>query len=109
MPGLEIVIVVLSGLSLTLLQLRERPVLSLAAALVLVGAPALGGIVAFARAGVLFDPVLPTLTALGGVPARHHHRLPRQGTRAPRHPRALRLFPAARADRRGSRPIPRPP
>jgi hypothetical protein len=44
MPGLEIVIVVLSGLSLTLLQLRERPVLSLAAALVLVGAPALGGI-----------------------------------------------------------------
>jgi adenylate cyclase len=65
MPGLEIVIVVLSGLSLTLLQLRERPVLSLAAALVLVGAPALGGIVAFARAGVLFDPVLPVLTALG--------------------------------------------
>jgi adenylate cyclase len=64
MPGLELLIVVLTGLTLTALQLRERPVLGLAAALVLVTAPALGGILAFAQAGVLFNPVLPTLTAL---------------------------------------------
>ncbi len=64
MPGLELLVVVLSGLTLTLLQLRERPVLGLAAALVLVSAPVLGGILAFGQAGVLFDPVLPTLTAL---------------------------------------------
>jgi adenylate cyclase len=64
MPGLELLIVVLSGLTLTALQLRERPVLGLAAALVLVAAPVLGGVIAFGRAGVLFDPVLPTLTAL---------------------------------------------
>lgn len=64
MPGLEFLIVVLAGVILTALQLRERPVLGLAAALVLVTAPTLGGIFAFGRAGVLFDPVLPTLTAL---------------------------------------------
>jgi adenylate cyclase len=64
MPGLELLIVVLTGLILTGLQLRERPVLGLAAALVLITAPVLGGIIAFGRAGVLFDPVLPTLTAL---------------------------------------------
>jgi adenylate cyclase len=44
MPGLELLIVVLTGLTLTALQLRERPVLGLAAALVLVTAPVLGGI-----------------------------------------------------------------
>jgi adenylate cyclase len=64
MPGLELVLIALTGLVLILLQLRERPVLGLAAAMVLVSAPALGGMLAFWRAGVLFDPVLPTLTAL---------------------------------------------
>ena len=64
MPGLELLLVVLAGLVLTGLQLRERPVLGLAAALVLITAPVLGGIMAFGRAGLLFDPVLPTLTAL---------------------------------------------
>ena len=64
MPGLELLLVVLAGLVLTGLQLRERPVLGLAAALVLITAPVLGGILAFGRAGLLFDPVLPTLTAL---------------------------------------------
>jgi adenylate cyclase len=64
MPGLELLLVALAGLILTVLQLRERAVLALAAALVLGTAPALGGILAFARAGVLFDPVMPTLTAL---------------------------------------------
>jgi adenylate cyclase len=74
--------------------------LSLAAALVLVGAPALGGILAFAAGGCALRSGPAGADGAGGVPARHHHRLHRQGTRAPRHPRALRLFPAARADRR---------
>jgi len=64
MAGLEIVVVVLSGLILTLLQLRERPVIGLAAAIVLAAGAVVGGLVAFSRAGVLFDPVLPVLTVL---------------------------------------------
>jgi adenylate cyclase len=64
MAGFEIVAVILAGLLLTLLQRRERPVLGLAAALVLVSAAILGGLVAFARLGLLFDPVLPVLTVL---------------------------------------------
>ncbi len=64
MPGLELLFVALTGLVLTLLQLRERPVLGLAIAMVLTATPVLAGIVAFGRAGVLFDPVLPALTAL---------------------------------------------
>lgn len=64
MAGLEIVLVLLSGLVLSLLQLRERPVLGLAAALLLVGGAVLGGVLAFGRAGILFDPVLPVLTVL---------------------------------------------
>jgi len=64
MAGLEIVVVVLAGLILTLLQLRERPVIGLAAAVLLVAGAVLGGLLAFARAGWLFDPVLPVLTVL---------------------------------------------
>lgn len=64
MPGLEILVVVLTGLILTFLQVRERPVLGLGAALLLAGGAILAGLVAFAQAGVLFDPVLPVLTVL---------------------------------------------
>lgn len=64
MMGLEIVVVILAGLSLTLLHLRERPVLGLVAAVGIVAAAILGGLLAFGRAGVLFDPVLPVLTVL---------------------------------------------
>ena len=64
MPGLEILVVVLTGLILTFLQVRERPVLGLAAALLMAGGAILAGLVAFAQAGVLFDPVLPVLTVL---------------------------------------------
>lgn len=64
MPGLELVIVVLTGVVLTGLQLLQRPVLGLAAALILTSAPGIAGIMAFQQAGLLFDPVLPTLTAL---------------------------------------------
>jgi len=64
MPGLEILLVVASGLALTLLQLRERPVLGLVASLALAAGAVLGGLLAFSRAGILFDPVLPVLTVL---------------------------------------------
>ncbi|PWK62195.1 CHASE2 domain-containing protein [Roseicyclus mahoneyensis] len=64
MAGLEIVVVILMGLLLTLLQLRERPVLGLGAAFVLVSAAILGGLAAFSLFGLLFDPVLPVLTVL---------------------------------------------
>ncbi len=64
MPGLEILLVVLSGLALTLLQLRERPVLGLLASVGLIAGAVLGGLLAFSRAGLLFDPVLPVLTVL---------------------------------------------
>ncbi len=47
MAGLEIVVVILAGVALTLLQLRERPVLGLGAAIFLVSAAILGGILAF--------------------------------------------------------------
>ena len=64
MPGLEIVAVIAAGLILTLLQVRERPVLGLAAAIGLAAGAVLGGLLAFGRWGVLFDPVLPVLTVL---------------------------------------------
>jgi adenylate cyclase len=64
MRGLELVLVALSGLTLTLTQLRERAVPGLLAALGLGGGAVMGGVLAFARAGVLFDPVLPVLAVL---------------------------------------------
>ncbi|MCU4653315.1 adenylate/guanylate cyclase domain-containing protein [Roseibacterium sp. SDUM158016] len=64
MPGLELLLVVLTGLTLTALQMRERPVLGVAAAAILAGGVVLGGTLAFRHAGVLFDPVMPALTAL---------------------------------------------
>jgi adenylate cyclase len=64
MRGLEVLLVIVAGLTLTLLQLRERPGLGLVAACVLAGGAVAGGIVAFAQAGYLFDPVLPVLTVL---------------------------------------------
>jgi adenylate cyclase len=64
MRGFEIVLVILSGLALTLLQLRERPAIGLGAAVVLGGGAVIGGAVAFGQAGVLFNPVMPVLTVL---------------------------------------------
>jgi adenylate cyclase len=64
MLGLELLVVVLAGLTITAMQLRERPVLGLAAGLVFAVGPVLGGILAFEHADVLFDPVMPVLTAL---------------------------------------------
>jgi adenylate cyclase len=64
MRGLEIVLVIVSGVALTVLQLRERPVAGLVAAVMLAGAAVAGGALAFARGGILFDPVLPVLTVL---------------------------------------------
>jgi adenylate cyclase len=64
MAGLEIVVVFGIGLALTLLQWRESPALGLGAALGLGGAAVAGGLWAFSAHGLLFDPVLPVLTAL---------------------------------------------
>ncbi|KPP89601.1 MAG: adenylate cyclase [Rhodobacteraceae bacterium HLUCCA08] len=66
MKGLEIVLIVAGGLVLTLAQLAQRPLLGLAVALALGGGAAAGGYLAFARAGLLFDPVLPALIAVFG-------------------------------------------
>jgi adenylate cyclase len=69
MRGVELLLVALSGLTLTLVQLRNRALPGLVAALALGGGAGLGGVLAFAQAGVLFDPVLPVLTVLAvGLP-----------------------------------------
>jgi adenylate cyclase len=64
MPGLEILAVIAAGLALAGLQLRERPLLGLVAALGIGAALVGGGLVAFARGGLLFDPVVPVLTVV---------------------------------------------
>ncbi|MDG4649985.1 adenylate/guanylate cyclase domain-containing protein [Roseibacterium sp. SDUM158017] len=64
MPGLEMLLVAVAGLSITALLLRERPLLGLVAGLVVGLGPIAGGILAFDLAGLLFDPVMPVLTAL---------------------------------------------
>lgn len=64
MFGLEMVLVVLAGLAMTLLLLRDQPIFGLVAALVLAAGVVGGGILAFEQAGILFSPVLPVLTVL---------------------------------------------
>ncbi|NKX46339.1 CHASE2 domain-containing protein [Roseicyclus persicicus] len=64
MPGLEVLLVLVAGLVLTVLQWQDRPLRGLVAALALAGGAVLGGLVAFDRAGLLFDPILPVLTVL---------------------------------------------
>ena len=62
--GLEVVLILFVGITVTAFAARDRPVLGLAAALVSVGLLMLGGWLAFLRMGLLIDPVLPALTAL---------------------------------------------
>jgi adenylate cyclase len=64
MGGVEIVLIVLAGLTLTLIQLRERPLLGLGAGFGLVALLVGLGLLLFAQAGILFDPILPVLTVL---------------------------------------------
>ncbi|MDU8943261.1 CHASE2 domain-containing protein [Ovoidimarina sediminis] len=62
--GLEIVLILFVGLSVTALAARDRPVLGLGAAFTSVTLLLVGGWLAFLRLGLLIDPVLPALTAL---------------------------------------------
>ncbi len=62
--GLEVVLIVVIGLSVTICAALDRPLLGLAAALFSVAALLIWGWLAFLRNGLLIDPVVPGLTAL---------------------------------------------
>lgn len=64
MRGLEILIVALAGLSLTILNRLERPLVGLGAALTFGGGSVAAGVLAFMYLGVLFSPVMTVLTAV---------------------------------------------
>jgi len=64
MRGLEILIVVLAGLSLTGLIRLERPVLGLAAALVFGLGSVAGGLLGFMEYGLLYSPVMAVMTTV---------------------------------------------
>jgi adenylate cyclase len=64
MPGLEYLLIILTGLALTLTQMRERAVLGLAVATILSLGAAASGFLAFSQAGLLFNPLIPILTAI---------------------------------------------
>lgn len=64
MRGLEILIVALAGLSLTILNRLERPLLGLGTAAALGGGSVAGGIFAFMQMGLLFSPVMAVLTTV---------------------------------------------
>ncbi|KZZ69417.1 CHASE2 domain-containing protein [Sulfitobacter sp. HI0129] len=62
MPGLELVLLLLAGLTVTFLCTKDKPMAALIGLAVLGIAAALGGWQAFARAGLLFDPSLIVIT-----------------------------------------------
>jgi len=64
MRGLELLIVALTGLGLTLLNRAERPVVGAIGAIGLSGAAIGGGLAAFLHLGILFNPLMPVLTAV---------------------------------------------
>ncbi|MCR9088060.1 MAG: adenylate/guanylate cyclase domain-containing protein [Rhodobacteraceae bacterium] len=64
MAGLERLVILLAGLSLTLCLVFERPIIGLALMTAWVGGAVLGGFWAFEARGLLFDPVVPALTGV---------------------------------------------
>ncbi len=64
MRGLEILIVALAGLSLTLSNRLERPLVGLAAALIFGGGSVAGGLLGFMELGLLYNPVTAVLTTV---------------------------------------------
>lgn len=64
MTGLERLMILLTGLSLTLCLVFERPIVGLVLMVAWVGGAVLGGLWAFEAKGLLFDPVVPALTGI---------------------------------------------
>ena len=63
-PGLELLLIFFSGVAVTALAVRDRPILGLAATVVAVGGAFTLGWSAYGLRGLLFDPVMPALTAI---------------------------------------------
>ncbi|MEM9343767.1 MAG: adenylate/guanylate cyclase domain-containing protein [Pseudomonadota bacterium] len=63
-PGLEFVMIFFTGIAVTALAVRDRPILGLAATIVAVGGAFSFGWSAYGARGLLFDPVMPALTAI---------------------------------------------